>query len=1688
MNTRDGAATVQRLEHERRMITRLSGIEGVACLLSEREGAVALQDNGGTSLRDAMASGPLPVDDLLELAFQLARTLAEIHGRGVLHLNIQPGSIVLPGSRSAPLLVDFHLATTFAEERPGFTHHRQIRGNLSYLAPELTGRSGRSVDLRADLYALGATLYEAATGRPPFEARDPLELLHDHLARLPAPPRQLRADLPAALSQIILRLLEKEPERRYQGGEGLAHDLQQLQQALARGEDAPMVLGENDFPMQLSAPARLVGRHVEIGSLQHALDEAIGGRGRVVFLSGPPGVGKTSLINELRPMVTQRRGWFVAGKFDQYSRDAPGAPVQAFRALGRLLLAEPESELADQRERLLRKLGTHAGLMCSMPEFALLLGPQPEVPHAEPAQAEGRLLATALEVLRVVVSPERPVVMVLDDLQWAGSLSVRFIQAVADAPGLAGLLLVCSFRDTEVDAAHPLATLLSASNERSEGGRRLVLANLPTEGVAEMLREMMRLPLPKAAVLAAALAEHTGGNPYDTVELLNALRRDGTLARGAGGWNWDAGALRRHVGPKGVLDVLAARVERLPGRCRPLLQALACLGGQVPARLLCAATASTADALEDELAAALDAGLVVIERGDAIAFRLRHDRVQQAIYGSMAPAIRTGMHLALARCLAASGEFGAVAAQQYLPAVDDIDDPDECRRVARLMQQLAVRVRQAADFAAVQRLLSAALKLLARVEDPTPQDMELRARSEIGCHVALCSLGRFEEADGLYRVIEERGAPVEDWVDAACAQVDSLQNRSRPGEAVALGLGLLARLGLDVPDDFGSAELERRLRRMGEWTQGVRLGQDARAHAGDRRSTAAARLISRVGYPAYYSNLKVMGWLMLEAQALWIALGPSQALVHALSQIGGVVVSMNQDYRAAYESSRHVLGVAESRGWEVETFEARFLCATHAAHWVDPLEHAVRQVHLARAGSLHNGDVQTRCFTYRTSAAMMLDCTPTLHEWGEEIESGLKLALRTQNQYVAAALAIERQVLASLRGESADQANIPAEALAAIERQASVPMIGLILDVSRALVAAVFGDAPALARHAAKTMPYASNISIYLSTRARLLQALALAQRARAAEREDRDGLLVELESACRWLAARAVDAPANFLHLSNWIDAERAWTLGDFRGAAGAFDAAVCQAESLTRPWHHALIAERAGLFHLEQGMSQSGRQFIRRARDLYASWGAAAKVARMEQAHHFLRGDPPAPPGASVDSIDALAILRASQALSSETSLARLKARISEVMGALAGATSVQFALWDDERKDWTVSDEQGAESTRMTAQEAGGRGLLPLSALRYAERTREPLVIGDAASDDRFACDPYLAAMGHGSLLLVPILNQGSLRAVLLLENRLGRGAFTAGRLDAVSLIAGQLAVSLENALLYDRLEQRVREQTRELVAAARRTGMAQIATNVLHNVGNVLNSVNTSLHVLRSHVTSSRMDRLNDVTNLLESNAGNLRHFLASTDKGKLLPGYLRELSQALVAEREQLAGELRRLEASVDHIKNVVAMQQSYAGPASSMRELVSLADLVEDALLLQEDALARHGITVARDYGSSEPLPLDRSRLMQILVNLVENAWQAMEGVSGKRLLRVAVRQQQDAATVEVSDNGCGIAQENLCRMFSHGFTTKFGGHGFGLHSCAVAASEMGGALKVHSDGAGAGSTFTLQLPLGPRA
>ena len=1440
-----GPSAVKRTEHERAILRRLDGLAGVPRL---RPGGPAdtlmTEDLGGTSLAEMLEHGTGGLDRgeaAWTLAHGLADVLASIHRAGVIHRDLNPANVLVcedEAGRFRPVVIDFDLATTFAQIRPAFVDTQAIVGRLPYLAPEQTGRTGLPIDVRTDLYALGATLYEVVTGAVPFRDDDVLRVIADILAKEPVPAHLVSA-VPERLSRILSRLLMKDPGARYQSAEGLAHDLGG--DRLDDGE-----LGVRDFPSVLSAPTRLIGREPELHLLTEALETAgrLGAGAQCLLVSGPPGAGKSALIGQLRPLVTARGGWFVSGKADQFQQDAKASVfAQAMDAMGQLILAMPDAELRPVRQRIQATLGENAGLIAGLvPSLQVLLGVAVESRGTgDPATTRARITRTAPDLIRGAVSSTRPLVLFLDDIQWAGPRGMDTIDALLAAAGLDGLLLVVAFREEEIDAVHPLAVMMNRWDRLGRPARRLRLANLAPEGTGRLVAEMLRLPVGECAPLASLLIERTGGNPYETMEFVNTLRRDGVLALGVDGWTWDPATVHRHLGSGNLIHLLTKRLTDLPAETVRLLRAMACLGTEVEVSTLVLIGQATVEATVERLVPALEDGLIVsvdtsgsgtIEASSTVMFA--HDRVQQAAHDSLAPAERAELILRLARALAGNGK-DLDAAQQYLEVAGDLVDVTEQRQVVRLFQGAAEAARRRINPLLVERYAAAATELHERsgglATDPTGVTLD-EAR-----HGALYDLGRLEDADAVFARIQQADPDALELAPAACIQMSSLTNRGRPGEALELGVALLHRLGLHYSPDTVADEVREGYAQAEVWLGEVRVEDDvSRPELTDDRVRAAATLLTRMCPTAFFADHQLLGWLVSQARQLWIEYGPHPDLLPGLGHSNSWSLGLRPTGELDRRTIQHALAVGRARHYDVSSAHVYFVYAVVLAAAFEPIDEIITETRSARETLLRHGDLQTAGYAYYVTVFNLIDTAQSLDVLESENEAALALAIRLSNHLSRGTFLVVRQFIEAMRGESDSQAR------AGLNEAVAGNSNGLgQLHFLGALQDAILGDHHGLSENCVALRPLLRYLAgTYPGTIADLLLGLDAARRYESVPGH-RDEALQQLEDCRARLSRAASRAPANYRHLVALLDAERAALVSDPLSVLIAYDTAVDRANQAGRPWHQALAYERAGRAHLRLGLRHTALSLLGQARLGYLNWGAIAKVRELDREHPSLRltggssqtVSQTSSTGLSAHTLDMMAILRASQAISSQTDPDALNSVLSEQLRTLTGAVTVQIVL-PAENGDWLLQpDALGAPG--VPVEQAGALKHVALSVFRYVERRREPLVVADALSDDRFGADGFFAGLAHCSLFAVPIVRGGVLRAVLIMTNPRSRGAFGSEGLDAVQLIAGQLAITLDNALLYQSLEAKVLARTNDLEVARSQLETLSL-TDALTQTGN------------------------------------------------------------------------------------------------------------------------------------------------------------------------------------------------------------------------------------------------------------
>ncbi|MBA3547385.1 MAG: AAA family ATPase, partial [Nannocystis sp.] len=604
-------------------VVRARGLHDAGGTLS-----LVLEDAGGGTLASFLERVRPELRTFLDIAIQLAEILGQVHSRQVIHKDIKPRNILLDGELRVQL-IDFGIAVRLPREIAAVNNPSVLQGTLAYIAPEQTGRMNRAVDHRSDLYALGVTFYEMLTGAPPFTMRDPIELIHAHIARRPLPPHELEPAIPPVLSDIVIKLLAKTAEGRYRSAFGLRADLERCRDNLQAGAIDRFPLAERDVASTFQIPEALYGREDEVAELEAALVRVRDGASELVLVQGPAGAGKSTVIAELQRSLAGGRGFFVTGRFDPLRRDQPYSAVRdALGGIVRHLLAETEQNVARWRWSIERALGGVSDALVSLlPDMALVLGPQPPLPDLSPAAARARFHRAITSFCRCFARPRSPLVLVLDDLQWADSASLDLLVALLAEPEAGGMMVIGSFRDAEVGAAHPLHAALTAIAAASCPITRIDLGPLDLASITQLVADTLDLAADEVAPLAALVEHKTGGNGFFAAEFLRDLHDHGLLEFDPGRlrWTWDLARITDAPATDNVVDLMIERTRGLEPGTRALLQLAACIGNDFGRERLAALAGQPRAEVEAALAGAVTAGMLLAIGDD---YRFAHDRVQ----------------------------------------------------------------------------------------------------------------------------------------------------------------------------------------------------------------------------------------------------------------------------------------------------------------------------------------------------------------------------------------------------------------------------------------------------------------------------------------------------------------------------------------------------------------------------------------------------------------------------------------------------------------------------------------------------------------------------------------------------------------------------------------------------------------------------------------------------------------------------------------------------------------------------------------------------------------------------------------------------------------------------------------------------------------------------------------------------
>ena len=1397
--------------------------------------ALIVEDSGGQPL-DRVGPLPMGTERFLEIAVRVAGAVEDLHRGGIVHRDLKPENILVHPMTLEVKLADLGLATRLPRELKASRPPELIEGSLPYMSPEQTGRMNRAVDSRTDLYSLGITFYELVTGRRPFEARDPLEWVHCHIARAPAPPSDVVPSVPEAIARIVMKLLAKMAEDRYQTARGLRHDLERcLAQWRAAGAMDLFALGERDAPDRLQIPGKLYGRDAELAALLRAFaGVAETGATELVLVSGYAGIGKSSLVHELEKPIVRRDGLFVAGKFDQYEREVPYSTiVEALRQLVLDVLAEDEERRADWRGHLAGALGSNAQLVLDViPPLELVLGPQPPVAELPPRDAERRFRAVFRRFIAAFACEERPLALFLDDLQWADPASLALVHDLVTQPDLRFLLVVGAYRDNEVTPAHPLVATVDAA--RTAGARlsRIAVGPLSTEDLTLLVADALRSSPLESAPLAAIVAEKTGANPFFAIQFLTALHEEHLLEldERTGRWGWDLGRIGARSFTDNVVELMVARLGRLSPETQDALRQLAALGNGAELGILKAVVGRSEAETEAVLWEALREGLLLrVDDG----YRFLHDRVQEAAYSLIAEASRPAVHLRIGRRLLAHLPRKAVEERvfeivnQLNRGIDLMSDAVE-RDALRGLDVLAGRkARDAGAYASARSHLRVAAALL-------PADAFTRCYDEafaLQLALAECEylVGEFRRADELLDQLLGSAASDLDRARADRLRMGLYQGTGRFEDACRTGLSALRRLGVSFPETVSqiAAAFESEL-------------QEARENLASRRPAdlvdapemvspdvrMAIGLLVDTWVPAYNAAPEAHRLLVMRAVNLCLRHGTTQESTLVYAGYAMLLIAIPGELRLASEFAEAALRLAE-RFQDVRATAAIKALSAVVDPWWKPLRSSLPSIDEGFRAQQEIGDLSRAGVSAVIAAwTVVVESGAPLDEVLSASERYLAFAKESRNDTIRHALRHIRQLVPALKGTTKepgrfdDAAFSEAECRAAFERArfGAGLTIHRVLEQIAAFIYGRYEQAYAAAVEEASA-PTPVSPFLYDATHHffRGLTAAALHARAPAAEQQDLARVLAEeLERHRRW----AESCPANFLHRHALLSAEAARIAGRELEAEASYARAIESARENGFVQHEAIANELASMFHRARGLEFVADAYLHEARACYARWGAAGKVRQLEEQHVHLRPPRPIAPtatfAAAAMQLDLLSVAKGSQSISGEIIPDRLARTLLQVVLEQGGARRGCLLLARDGLltvEAEATAAEDGVRSTVLQSTPVGSASpLVPASLVGYVQRTRERVILDASGGTDRFSADGYLAQRRPRSVLCLPIVRQGAVVGVLYLENDLVTGAFTPERLVALELLATQAAISLQNAALLA-TEQAAREAAEE-----------------------------------------------------------------------------------------------------------------------------------------------------------------------------------------------------------------------------------------------------------------------------------
>ena len=1203
----------------------------------------------GRSLEALLAAAPnqrLPVISAITIAINVASTLDKIHRERVIHKDIKPSNVLVDPRTLETWLIDFGISARLSSAAQTMVAPSSLEGTLAYMSPEQTGRMNRVVDHRSDLYMLGATLYEMVTGSRPFTTNNTLELIHSHIARRPSPPHELLRSTPRSLSDIIMKLLAKAAEDRYQSGFGLERDLRRCLARLESGDRSPFPLARDDVSTQLRVPQKLYGRERAVKQLRAAFERAALGGAEFLTITGQPGAGKSSLVQEVHKTIASRGGYFISGKYDRMQRSVPYAPIlAALENLIRQFLGESDEMLEQWKQQILAALGSSGGVLTDvLPSLELIIGPQPEPPALDPSAAQNRFNLVFQNFLGSLTTPIHPLVLFLDDLQWADQGSLTLLGNLLKGESSSCLLVLGAYRPGEIDAAHPLRGFFA---DLADGGvtyQEVQLRTLDQPAVASLLADTLLQPHARVEELAALVLDKTDGNPLFIRTFLQRVYEDGLLKFDAarGSWTWKLASIRRLESTDNVVELMASKIARLPAAGQRALQLGACFGHTFELRQLARVIGESARAVATTLWTALEAGLLLplgtdyrffhpgaggserdgdIDAQLTVRYKFLHDRVREAAEAQLSEADKLDAHLRIGRLLRQELTAENVALFDVVGHLNRaaalISDARERVELARLNHEAGQKARDAAAYAAASRYFEAGRALLEAERWDFEHELRFNLYVDGAESYGLC--GRLDEAKALLSACHEHTRTNQQHTRRCTVAITIFLTLSEVGAAIEAATATLARFGIELPasEDERLAAANRAEVALHRLCDGGALSKLLHRPASDNSDVhGALKILVATSTAAYVTSPHLYTLINLTGVILTLEHGPSDLAAFPFANYGVVLSGMRARYRESQQYGRLALELLEKFPNAALRSKVNVVVSAYE-HFGAPLSRAIPRYRLASTQGMEAGDFTYASYAQFYTLVTRIAAGHHLNVIEDDLVVCEALIKKTKNRFVDAYARCVRQVLNNYRVGTSGPAELSGpefdedEYFAELTRNRYAPITFRYCCFKQQLLylAERYGDALA-ATQTAESYANSAMGSLDL-TELHFYKCLILL--ALASEEQPEFRASKPWRESQRQIETWATACPENFRHKSLLIAAEEARISGDEFAALNLYDRAI--ETPLTNEFqHHAALANKlSARFHLARRRSAAARGYLAQAHRAYLKWGAANKASEL-------------------------------------------------------------------------------------------------------------------------------------------------------------------------------------------------------------------------------------------------------------------------------------------------------------------------------------------------------------------------------------------------------------------------------------------------------------------------------------------